>query len=282
VVKRYIGFELRRLREAAGKSQPQAAKEIDTSKGRVGHFETGRNMPSLLEAEALLTFYGAADLIDLFKDLIVQAREAASTFDLDPSLDLAPGFPMYVGLEQGASRITAYSPLVIHGILQCRAYAAATIRGTNIGDALTDVQVDAQVDLRLRRQVALDRVEPRLEVTVVINQGVLYQEVGGPAVAAEQLAYLLTVAERDNVTIRVLPYNAGAHPAMHGPFTRLEFPIPRDPGVVYLEDLSGGKYRDDTEDIDRYTEVGDRLSELALSEPESLSLIDTIRRELHP
>jgi hypothetical protein len=48
-----------------------------------------------------------------------------------------------------------------------------------------------------------------------------------------------------------VPYDIGAHPALRGPFTRLEFPIPRDPGVVYLEDLVGGRYRDDTEEIDR-------------------------------
>jgi hypothetical protein len=142
--------------------------------------------------------------------------------------------------------------------------------------------VNELVDLRMRRQAVLDRAEPQLDIVVVINQGVLHQQVGGPAVAAEQLSHLLELAERDNVTIRVLPYGAGAHPAMHGPFTRLEFPIDRDPGVVYLEALSGGRYRDDTEDIDRYTRAGDRLVELALPEPDSLSLIDTIRKELAP
>jgi hypothetical protein len=69
---------------------------------------------------------------------------------------------------------------------------------------------------------------------------------------------------------------------MHGSFTRLEFPIPRDPGMVYLDDLSGGRYRDDTEDIDRYAQVGDQLLELASPEATSLSPIDSIRKELRP
>jgi hypothetical protein len=72
------------------------------------------------------------------------------------------------------------------------------------------------------------------------------------------------------------------HPALQGPFTRLEFPIERDPGVVYLEDLSGGRYRDDTDLIAKYTQLEDRLLEQALSERESLALIDTIRREYQP
>lgn len=283
VVKRYIGFELQRLREAAGKSQPEAGKAIDTSKAKISHFESGRNLPSLLEVETLLTFYGSADLIDMFKDLIVQAREAGSTFDLDSSLDLSPAFSMYVGLEQGASRIFTYDAIVVKGILQCRSYAAAAIRGSRVGGTAMSVDyVDAQVDLRMRRQAVLDRLEPRLDVVAVIDEGVLRKHVGGAAVAAEQLDHLLRLAERDNVTIRILPYSAGAHAAMYGAFTRLEFPIPRDPGVVYLEDLSGGRYRDDTEDINRYAQVGDQLLELALPEETSLSVIDSIRKELRP
>ncbi|WP_169735328.1 helix-turn-helix domain-containing protein [Actinokineospora inagensis] len=278
MVKRYIGFELQRLREQAAKSQPDAAREIDTSKAKISHFESGRNLPSLLEAERLLTFYGTPEMIDGFKDLIVQAREAPSTFDLDPSLDLAPGFSMYVGLEQGASRIFTYNALVVTGLLQCRAYAAATVRGYLGGDDLSEVQVEELVELRMKRQVALDR----LEVTAVINEGVLHQQVGSPQVTAEQLGHLLGLADRGGVTIRVLPFASGAHAGMHGPFTRLEFPIPRDPGVVYLEDIPGGRYRDDTEDIDNYRAVGDQLLGLALPERESLTLIDTIRRDLAP
>jgi Domain of unknown function (DUF5753) len=149
-----------------------------------------------------------------------------------------------------ASRIFTYDAMAIKGIFQCRRYAEATISAYVDGGGLSADQVGELADLRMRRQVALDCAEPRLEVVAIINQGVLYQQVGGPAVAAEQLGHLLTLADRDNVTIRVLPFGTGAHPALHGPFTRLEFPIERDPGVVYLEDLSGGRYRDDTEDID--------------------------------
>lgn len=282
VVKRYIGFELQRVRDTAGKSQPEAGRAIDTSKAKISHFESGRNLPNLLEIEALLTFYGATDLIDMFKDLIVQVREAVATFDLDPSLDLVPGFSLYVGLEQGASRIFTYDATVVKGILQCRSYAASAIRGSRLGDtSMSDENVEAEVDLRMRRQAVLDRAEPRLDVVAVIDESVLRKHVGGPAVAAEQLTHLRTLAERDNVSIRVLPYSVGAHAAMHGAFTRLEFPLPRDPGVVYLEDLVGGRYCDDIEEIDRYTRVGDQLLELAMPAAKSLSLIDSIRKELH-
>lgn len=280
VIRRYIQLELRRLREAAGLSQAEAAQRLDTTKARIGHFETARNLPRLPDVEVLLPYYGAPELIEQFKELILQIRDAPPVFDLDPTLNLLPGVDMYVGLEQGASTMFTYDAILVNGILQCRTYAAAVIRGASIGDdPQPDVQVDAQVDLRMRRQAALDRIDPRLRITAVINEGVLHQRVGGEAVAADQLDYLLVLAGRDNVAIRVLPYAAGAHPGMQGPFTRLEFPIQRDPGVVYLEDVSGGRYLDDTENLDKYAAVRDRLMELALPEPQSLSLISKIRGE---
>jgi transcriptional regulator with XRE-family HTH domain len=283
VVKRYIGFELQRLREASGLGQPEAAKHIDTSKARIGHLENGRTMPKLPEVDLLLTLYGAPDLVEGIQDLIVQVREAeraGNTFELDPSLDLLPGFSLYVGLEQGASRIFTYDAVVIKGILHCPEYAAAMIRRAHLGDDLTDEQVEGRVRLRTARQAILDR--PGVRLTAVIDEGVLRKQLGGRAVAAAQAAYLLAVAERDNVTIRVISCAGDVHPALQGPFTRLEFPIERDPGVVYLEDLSGGRYRDDTDVIAEYTQLEDRLLAQALPERESLALIDTIRKEYQP
>ncbi|WP_433271761.1 helix-turn-helix domain-containing protein [Actinosynnema sp. CS-041913] len=280
VVRRYVAFELRRLREAAGRSQADAAKRLDTASTRITHFESGRNLPKLPDVEILLPYYGAPELVSHLQDLISSVRTAGPIVELDlADMKLPTGFDMYVSLEQGASRVITYDALVVMGILQCRRYAAATVRG-HLGDDLPGDQLDAVVDLRMRRQAALDRADPRLEVVSIVDEGVLRKEIGGRDVATEQLAYLLALGDRDNVTIRVLPYSAGAHQGFHGGFIRLEFPIPRDPGVVYLEDLSGGRYYDDTDVIDRYVEVGDRLMELALPPRESLSLIDAVRREL--
>ncbi|WP_221447287.1 DUF5753 domain-containing protein [Saccharothrix violaceirubra] len=153
------------------------------------------------------------------------------------------------------------------------------IRGHHI-DAPSDTQVTDMVNLRMRRQEALDRVEPVLDVVAIIDEAVLRKEIGGPAVAVEQLDYLLILCERPNVSIRVLPNSAGAHPSLHGAFIVLDFPIERDPGVVCLEDRTGGRYRDDTDDIDEYTKVADRLSEPALSERESRSVITAVREEI--
>jgi transcriptional regulator with XRE-family HTH domain len=278
VIRRYLAFELKRLREAAGKHQSEAAKRIDTSGGRIGHFETGRNLPKLPEIEILLPFYGAAEMVDGFRELIVQARTGPAVFEPDESMTLPPGFDLYLGLEQGASRIFVYSAMTPTGLLQCRPYAEALLRGHD--KSLDETEVQRQLDLRMRRQEVLDRDESPLELVAILDEAVLYRQIGGRDVLRRQLDHLLGIAKRPNVTIRVLPYKAGVHPALHGPFVILDFPIERDPGVVYVEDRIGGRYRDDTEEIDEYAAVADRLVELAHSEADSVSAIRKVRKEL--
>ncbi|MGX7824132.1 helix-turn-helix domain-containing protein [Actinokineospora sp. 24-640] len=277
VLRRYIAFELRRLRTAAGKSQLDAAKRLDTAKSRITHLETSRNLPRLTDVELLLPFYGAPELVDSFRDLIVQTRNAPAAFEPDESVRLPPGFDLYLGLEQGASRIVSWSALLPMGLIQCREYATAAICADRAG--LSDDDVERIVDLRMHRQSVLD-LDDGPELVTVLDESTLRRQVGGPSVLARQLDHLLAIGEQPNIDIRVLPYSAGGHPALHGPFILLEFPIPRDPGVVYLEDRIGGRYRDDVEDIDEYIAVADQLQGLALSAADSARLINQIRREL--
>jgi transcriptional regulator with XRE-family HTH domain len=278
VIRRYLAFELKRLREAAGKHQSEAAKRIDTSGGRIGHFETGRNLPKLPEIEILLPFYGAAEMVDGFRELIVQARTGPAVFEPDELMTLPPGFDLYLGLEQGATRIFTYSPMTVMGLLQCRPYADALVRGDS--KSLDEADVQRWLDLRMRRQDVLDKDDSPLELVSIIDEAVLHREIGGSDVLGQQLDHLLEMAKRPNVTIRVLPYKAGVHPALHGPFIILDFPIERDPGVVYLEDWIGGRYRDDVEEIDEYAALANRLVEPTLSEANSVSVIRKVRKEL--
>ncbi|ONI87522.1 hypothetical protein ALI144C_09045 [Actinosynnema sp. ALI-1.44] len=277
VIRRYIAFELKRLRETAGMHQSVVAKRLDTSSGRVGHFETGRSLPKLLEIDVLLPLYGVPEMVDGFRELVMQARTGPAVFVPEESMNLSPGFDLYLGLEQGASRIFTYDAMTVMGILQCRAYAEALVRGDS--KSMHKAEVRKWLDLRMQRQEALCRDESPLEVFSVIDEAVLHRQIGGPPVLRQQLDHLLELAKRPNVTLRVLPYDAGVHPALHGPFIKLDFPIERDPGVVYLEDWIGGRYRDDVDEIDQYAELRNRLVELALSEADSISRIRKVRNE---
>jgi hypothetical protein len=280
VIRRYVALELRRLREEKGDiNQTKAGEYIGSRSPQsvIAKFEKGDRMPKLGDVRLLLDLYGHPELFDQFRDLMLHTASPGPAFDLD-NVNLPENFDMYLGLEQGASKIFSYGAMTVMGILQCRPYAKALLRGHDRG--LSEGQITTTLDLRMRRRSALDRADPQLELVAVIDESALHRQIGGPAVLAEQLDYLVSAAGRPNVTIRVLPHSVGVHPALHGPFILLDFPIKRDPGVVYLEDRIGGRYRNDVPDIDEYRSVAQRLLELALSEKRSVALIKKVRREI--
>jgi hypothetical protein len=80
----------------------------------------------------------------------------------------------------------------------------------------------------------------------VLAKGVLHQEVGGPAVLCEQLRHLEDMSEHPNVTIQVMPFRAGAHASMAGPYVILGFPELGASDVVLLDNPSGCSSLDPT------------------------------------
>ncbi len=87
-----------------------------------------------------------------------------------------------------------------------------------------------------------------------------------------QLARVMEAAEMSNVTIQVIPYEAGAHPALDSVFTILEF-ASTAPDVVYIEGLIGYIYLEQPRDSSRYNQVFDRLSAVALSPERSIAFL---------
>jgi hypothetical protein len=69
----------------------------------------------------------------------------------------------------------------------------------------------------------------------------------------EQIRHLITMAGQPNVVIHVLPFAAGAHAAMDGPFCLLSFPEPEDPDLVYLEQATSGLVPEEPGEVRRYT-----------------------------
>jgi hypothetical protein len=90
-----------------------------------------------------------------------------------------------------------------------------------------------------------------------------------------QLEHLAAAAARPNVTLQVLPFEAGGHAAESGAFSILRFSEPDLPDVVYLERLGGAIYLDRPKDVDRYRTA---MNSLAVDSSPPEALIDTIGR----
>lgn len=279
IYRRWIALTLRRSRQQAGVSREQAAKERGCSPVRITHLEQARNLPQPDDVAVLLPLYelGQGD-IDELNALVVQVRDAPPEADLSKLAEVPSGFDTYLGLESGASELDTWDVMVVPGLLQTRGYAQGLLSGHEIG--LRAREVERRVTLRMRRQDVLYRTDQPLELRAVLDESVLHRCVAGPDVQRSQLHHLAEISERPNVSIRVLPMRTPVTAALHGPFMQLTLPIPGDPGLVYLEDRTGGRAIEDPDQLDDYIEVRDALQAGALDEDASRKLIAQIGEAL--
>ena len=113
--------------------------------------------------------------------------------------------------------------------------------------------------LRAARQEMLAKPgAPRL--WTVIDEAALRRPIGGPAVMRAQLARLIEATEEPGITVQVVPFGSGGHAAEGGAFTIMRFPETELPDVVYVEQLTSALYLDKRDDVEKYSEVMDRLS----------------------
>jgi transcriptional regulator with XRE-family HTH domain len=274
VLRRRVAVALRRHRENAGLTQKDAAKQAGIASGRLNHFEIMRTVPPDEDLVRLLELYEATDEAEELLAILPEARkrtasEAAST---DPDQ-----FNLYIGLEAGATRIEAYNPLVLHGLVQTAEYAEALLRGH--GQKLAEAEVRRRLRLRLRRKELL-RAEAPTQLWVVVSQQVLELPIGGPEVMRGQMTHLLELAELPNVEVQVIPREVVPYAALHGPFTIMSFPIPGDPGLVYVETRVRGLFFEQPHELQDYAQVMNHLRVLARPPEESSRLIDRIRKEI--
>jgi hypothetical protein len=178
-------------------------------------------------------------------------------------------YSTYVGLEADATATKYYQSTIIPGLLQTADYARAMHEV--VIPRLAPERIDELVEVRMTRQRRLTQ-DPLLDTSAVIDEAAIHRMVGGPLVMRTQLDWLVAMARRPNVTIQVIPYAAGAHPAMDSTFRILEF-ANSIPAVVYVEGLVGWMYLHRPLDISRYQEIFQSLCAIALSPQYSIGLI---------
>ncbi|MFE3599331.1 helix-turn-helix domain-containing protein [Streptomyces sp. NPDC059142] len=265
--RRRLAIELKKLREEHALTCNQVGKELDWSGSKVNRLETGQGRVQPSDVDALCRFYGTSDeLRELLKSLAKQSKTKGWWHAHGSAVP--SWFSVYVGLEQAASNLRTYQGEFIPGLLQTAEYTSELSRVT---PDLPHSEIPRLVDVRMRRQELLTQANPP-DVWAVVHQSVVMQVVGNHQVMARQLERMLEVARLPNVTVQVLPYDAGAYPST-GPFTVLGFPEQEDPDVVYREGLTDSVYLELPSDVSIYTKAFDHLRALALSPQRSASLI---------
>ncbi|NYF41846.1 transcriptional regulator with XRE-family HTH domain [Streptosporangium sandarakinum] len=271
-----MGSQLRRLREARGLSREEAGHLIRGSESKISRMELGRVGLRERDVSDLLTFYGVEDeeARSAVMDLLSRANEPGWWHRFN---DLLPSwFQTYVGLEEAASRIRTYEVQFVPGLLQTREYARAVITAGSAG--VGPEEIERRVDLRMERQKVFDRPDGPF-FWAVIDEAALRRPIGGADVMRAQLEHLLDLMRRLNVTIQVMPFSFGGHSAEGGAFSVLRFADPDLPDVVYVEQLASALYLDKREEVDRYSEVMERLCAVSTTPDETTDILRRIIKE---
>jgi transcriptional regulator with XRE-family HTH domain len=246
-----LGGHLRRLREEAGMTTERAATSIRGSHSKISRIEHGRVGFKERDIADLLTLYGVGPG-DEREALLNLAREANTPGWWQGYSDILPHWvEPYFGLEAAASSIREYELQFVPGLLQIEEYARAVIR---LGTVTSEDEVHRRARARMSRQEILNRENPP-KLWAVLDEGALRRIIGGPQVMRAQLEHLIDMCDHPAVTLQILPFSAGAHRAMGGPFTILRYTEPDLRDVVYIEQLTSALYLDKPTEVDSYLEV---------------------------
>ncbi|WP_280410446.1 helix-turn-helix domain-containing protein [Nocardia asiatica] len=285
--RRALGRLLRELRTQAKKSQLAAGLSIDVSPQSIGRMEDGQPVKiSTPQMDVLLAFYNASDED---KSVALGLHQEVKAAKGDPSgwwrtyADVVNShFDHYMSLEEACSRLTTFQLTLLPGLLQTPAYRRSMI--VTADPQMSAVDVERRIELAARRQARVQSDED-FSMDTVLSEAALRHHIGGRAVMEEQLRHLLQIGELPNVSIRVIPMDAGSHIGLVvQSFTLFEFPALRtsrlvEPPVVFVEGYEGGLFLEDARMIDRYRDAIQDIHRLALSHEDTRKLVEKIAEE---
>ena len=259
-VRRSLGRRLRALREAAGLT-PADAPTVG-SRQKIMRLEKAKSPFKSPDVRELCRIYGVGK--EETDELAALAERTREDRIWDDYTDLLPGeFGTLVELEGVARTISAYQPDVMPGLLQTPDYARAVFEASS--PPLSKVDIDRLVAVRIKRQEAILGGHSGAQIRAVLNEAVLARRVGGPDVAEAQLRHVRELAEGNRVSVRVLTWDAGAHPSMQGSFYLLEFADPVEPNVAYVESHAGARIMAKSAEFAHYSEIFTSLTKRSVS-----------------
>lgn len=278
VQRRRLRTELKRARQASGRTQEQVAAEMDWSLSKLLRIEAASGGIKANELKGLLSLYGVTDP-ERVNSLLALARAAGERSWWSAYRDVAPqSLLRLIEYETAAHVVRQFETMFIPGILQTEEYAHAVIQNY-YGEGPGSSKVRALAELRVWREDLFDS-DNSPSFLFVVDETAVRRLVGGSSVMRRQLRRLIEIADRPNITVAVIPFSAGLHPGMKGSFEIIEFADPADTDVVYLESPRGDIFSDDPEETLRYREAFEELGRSSLHPQNSVARLAAIADEM--
>jgi transcriptional regulator with XRE-family HTH domain len=274
MLKRLLGTELLRLREAAGLRQQDAAAHLGKAANKISRTETGQIGIEAADLEKLLELYDAPEKDKVWcRHLASGSRVRRGRPTGETTLYLGPKwFRAFRDLEAGATEIMDVSSEIVPGILQTDAYTSAMFVAQGVHP--DDQQIEDTILVRADRRELLTRDNPP-KYSFVLSESALRRQFGGPTVMAEQLRHLADMALLPNVELQVVPFNTQSYQPLSCKFTLFRFGRDMGDDIIYIELLyADAVYLDKPpETVARYSELFGRLHAIALGPVESRNFI---------
>jgi transcriptional regulator with XRE-family HTH domain len=281
-----LGAELRRLREAAGKTIDQVSRDLSAELGpgfsptKLSRLETGKRPANQRDVRDLCVYYGASaaeldQLVELAKSSRQQNRWQG----------LTEAYAEYMALESIAAGVRAYESMLVPGLLQIPEYSQAVAIGDAFEHTATEGEgedMDIKINVRVARQQRL-RDRPPLRLHAIVDENVLRRGIGGPEVMSRQLRHLHEVSRLRNVTLQVVPIARGAYPGIESAgFSILDFApgVHAQDYVCFLEGIVGAVWAEREPERQRIIRVFEYMERLALPPAASRELLDSVLQEL--
>jgi transcriptional regulator with XRE-family HTH domain len=238
VVRRQLGAKLKALRTTAGKSLADVQEADVASKAKLSRIESGKSPVKLVDVWALCRLYGASPETTDALAALVPGTQQDDWWEAYGSAVVADWFGLYAGLEVAASRIRAFEPQLVHGLVQTEDYARAAISADS---RLAPEVVEQRVRFRM------DRQRTQADLTIILSEGAMRLVAGSPEIMKAQIDHLRQV----DATVLVLPFSAGAYPLRRG-FALLDFADADDPSIAYIDGPPAAAYLDQPDDRAEY------------------------------
>lgn len=289
VARRRVRMALREARNAQNLSQAEVAAAMEWSTAKIMRIETGEVTVTPNDLRALLTYLRIEDH-DQVETLVRHAKASRSRRQWwwnepeyhgllkEPTLQL-------IQYETKATAISHFAAMFIPGPLQTKAYARAILarwRGH-----LPSKYLDALLEVRMRRRRQFLAQEHPPLLRLLLDESLLYRQIGGQQTLAEQLDDLLDVAKSRGAQIRVMPYtlevpiaNAASYDILHlGPLGDTGGERSLD-AIVYREHYKDDQVIEEAAEVASHIEIFDSCWNASPDETTSTEILRTRVRQL--
>lgn len=255
----FLAKEIRLAREATGASQKAVAKKIYVSESLIAAWESGRLIPKPDALKRFEELHGTKGMLSrLLEDLV--------------SNEISPEWlGKWLSIEAAATSLYWYESSVVPGLLQTKEYANAVL----VLNRNEVFNVEDRVNSRLLRQEVLEGENPPVMVAV-LDEAILHRPIGGETVMYEQLRHIIEVAKRPEVIIYLIPFGAGEHAGLAGPFIIAGF---EGTEVAYVDNALRGDVAEIAGDVIELKHRWEMLRSSALSAEGSIELIWKVAHE---